>query len=228
VQKLTKSDFKVPALLIALSVVPTLGGVIRFINLSGTGASAPEHARFAHAPGPIVVHVFCATLYCLLGAFQFSAALRARWPRMHRRAGKLLVLCGLAAGATGVWMTAAYRIPVDQQGPLLYGVRIAVGIAMIAAILIGWSSILRRDIARHEAFMIRAYALGQGAGTQVFVLGPWMLLTGESGGLTRDLLMTLAWLINVLVAEHLIKARPGARAAVGRQSHHLAAAGNRP
>jgi hypothetical protein len=224
VRKLTKSDFKIPALLIALSAVPTLGGVIRFMNLSGAGASAPEHARFAHAPGPIVLHVVCATLYCVLGAFQFSAAFRARWPRVHRRAGKLLVLCGLTAGATGVWMTAAYRIPVDQQGPLLYGVRIAVGVAMIAAILIGWSSILRRDVARHEAFMIRAYALGQGAGTQVFVLVPWMLMTGESGGPTRDVLMTLAWLINVLVAERLIRSRPGARTAIARQSNDLAAA----
>ena len=205
-RKLTISDFKVPALLIVLSVVPTLGGIVRFMNLSGGGASAPDHARFAHAPGPIVLHVACGTLYCVLGAFQFTAAFRARWPRVHRGAGKLLALCGLAAAATGVWMTAAYRIPVDQQGPLLYGVRIAVGVAMIASILIGWSSILRRDVARHEAWMIRAYALGQGAGTQAFVLGPWTLMTGESGGPTRDLLMTLAWLINVVVAELVIRA----------------------
>jgi hypothetical protein len=78
---------------------------------------------------------------------------------------------------------------------------------MVASILIAWRSILRRDVPRHEAFMIRAYALGQGAGTQVFVLLPWMLISGESGGLTRDLLMTLAWVINVVVAEAIIRSR---------------------
>ena len=59
--------------------------------------------------------------------------------------------------------------------------------------------------------MIRAYALGQGAGTQVLVLLPWMLVSGESGGLTRDLLMTLAWTINVVVAESIINFRKKVR-----------------
>lgn len=80
---------------------------------------------------------------------------------------------------------------------------------MIASIVLAVSSILRRNVARHEAFMIRAYALGQGAGTQALVLGPWMLIAGETGGLTRDLLMTLAWGINVLVAEWVIRRRAG-------------------
>jgi hypothetical protein len=53
--------------------------------------------------------------------------------------------------------------------------------------------------------MIRAYALGQGAGTQVLILLPWMLLTGHSGGWARDVLMTLAWLVNIAVAEYIIQ-----------------------
>jgi hypothetical protein len=119
----------------------------------------------------------------------------------------VLALCGLLAAITGVWMTAFYDIPPSLQGPLLYGVRLVVGLAMVAAIVIAWRAILRRQVARHEAYMIRAYALGQGAGTQALVLGPWMLITGESGGLVRDLLMTLAWVINIVVAEWIIRAR---------------------
>jgi hypothetical protein len=34
-----------------------------------------------------------------------------------------------------------------------------------------------------------------------------MLISGESTGLTRDLLMTLAWAINVVVAESIIALR---------------------
>jgi uncharacterized membrane protein len=207
VRKLTKSDLKVPVLLIVLSIVPVLGGVIRFMSMSADAAATPDNARFVQAPAPIVLHIASATLFCLLGAFQLSPAFRLRWPGLHRRAGRLLVACGLLAGATGIWMTAFYAIPVSMQGPLLYFVRLAVGFAMIASILIAWSSILRRNVARHEAFMIRAYALGQGAGTQVLVLGPWMMFSGESGGPTRDLLMTLAWAINVVVAERLIRSR---------------------
>jgi uncharacterized membrane protein len=166
-----------------------------------------DNARFLAAPTAVVIHVIVATLYCLLGAFQFSPAFRVRWPGLHRRAGRVLALCGLLAAITGVWMTAFYDIPPSLQGPLLYGVRLVVGFAMVAAIVIAWRAILRRQVARHEAYMIRAYALGQGAGTQALVLGPWMLITGESGGLVRDLLMTLAWVINIVVAEWIIRAR---------------------
>lgn len=213
--KLTKMDLAIPALLLALSIVPTLGGVMRLLSLSGQAQVTAEHARFVHAPWPVLMHVVSATLYCWLGAFQFSTGLRRRWPRWHRGAGRVLVLCGLTAGATGLWMTVFYPIPQALQGPLLYGVRVLVGAAMVAAIVIGCSSILRRQVARHEAFMIRAYALGQGAGTQALVLGPWMLLTAESGGLTRDLLMTVAWAINLVVAELIIKRRLDVRT-VGR------------
>jgi uncharacterized membrane protein len=205
-RKLTMADFKVPALLIALSLIPTLGGIARLTNLSGGGVT-PDNVRFMAAPTPVILHVISATSYCLLGAFQFSAAFRRRFPGWHRRAGRVLAACGLVAGASGVWMTAFYAIPTNLQGPLVYVVRLAVGLAMVASIFIAWASILRRDIARHEAFMIRAYALGQGAGTQALLLLPWMLVSGESGGSTRDLLMTLAWTINLVVAESLVRRR---------------------
>jgi len=209
-QKLTKADLEIPALLLLLSLVPTLGGVARLASLSGDAAA---DARFLQAPLPIVLHVIGATLYCLLGAFQFSSGFRLRWPGLHRRAGRWLALCGLLTGATGFWMTACYPIPAGLQGPLLYGVRLAVASAMVASLLIAWRSILRRNVPRHEAFMIRAYALGQGAGTQVLVLLPWMLISGKSGGLTRDLLMTLSWVINLVVAEAIIhhRAEPARR-----------------
>lgn len=211
-RKLAKADLLLPALLVALSVVPALGGVIRLSIVAGHTAPAPGDARFLHAPLPIVVHVLFATLYCLLGAFQFTPAFRLRWPGVHRKAGRILALSGLLAGATGLWMTAFTAIPTGMQGPLLYAVRLAVGSGMIASLVLGWRAILRRDVPRHEAFMIRAYALGQGAGTQVLVLLPWMVISGESLGLTRDLLMTLSWAINVGAAEWIIRRRSRATA----------------
>jgi hypothetical protein len=222
-KKLTFADWKIPLLLLLLSLVPTLGGIARLASMSGNAAVTPENARFVAAPVPIIIHVIAASLYSLLGAFQFSKGFRVRWPGFHRRAGKVLAVCGLLAGLTGLWMAGFYPIPQALQGPLLRVVRLAVGAGMVASIAIAWSSILRRDVPRHEAFMIRAYALGQGAGTQALVLGPWMLITGQGTGLARDLLMTLTWAINIGVAELIIwqrKAHPratrtSARAQVG-------------
>lgn len=206
-RRLPRLDLRVSALLLALSLVPTAGGAARLVSVASDRIVTPDNARFLEAPVPIVVHILSATLYCWFGAFQFSRGLRLRWPGWHRRVGRLLALCGLLTGLSGVWMTAFYRIPSNLEGTLLYGVRLAVGSAMVVCIVLAVSSILRRDVARHEAFMIRAYALGQGAGTQALVLGPWMLITGESGGPTRDLLMTLAWGINVMVAEWVVRKR---------------------
>jgi len=74
-------------------------------------------------------------------------------------------------------------------------------------ILLGLSSVLKKRIAQHQAWMIRAYALGQGAGTQVMITIPWLLTVGEPGGFTRDILMTAAWVINIVVAEWIINKR---------------------
>ncbi len=228
-KRLTVSDWKVPALLLLLSLVPILGGIARFVNMSN-GSVTPDNARFVAAPLPIVIHVISATIYSLLGAFQFSKGFRLRWPGFHRRAGRVLVVCGVLAGLTGVWMTALYPIPSGLQGPILLAVRLVVGLAMVASIIIALSSILRRDVPRHEAFMIRAYAIGQGAGTQVLILGPWMLLTGQGVGVARDLLMALSWAINLGVAELIIRGRKrqprqsGARLAVNADTSLLVTA----
>jgi hypothetical protein len=205
--KLTRADFKVPAMLLALSVVPVLGGVARLGSLADGVPVAADDARFFAAPTAVVIHVVAATIYALLGAFQFSTGIRRRWPRWHRRAGMLLLGCGFLVGASGLWMTAVYRIPPSMQGSLLYGVRLLVGIAMLTSLGKGLASILRRDVAEHETWMIRAYALAQGAGTQAVILLPLTLISGAVLGLTRDILLSVAWVINILVAEWLIRRR---------------------
>lgn len=209
-RRLTLADFKIPALLVLLSLVPMFGGIARLHGMSGNAPVTEENARFVASPVPIVLHIFAATLYSLLGAFQFSPKVRARFPGGHRRAGRVLAVAGLVTGLSGLWMTLFYAIPTYHQGPLTYWVRLAVGSGMVASIVVAWAAILRRDVARHEAFMIRAYALAQGAGTQVVVLLPWMLISGESEGLTRDLLLTLSWAINAVVAEVIVRSRSNA------------------
>ncbi len=205
--QLRPRDFVVPGLLLLLSFIPMVGGLVRLRSLARDVVVTPENARFVASPAPILIHVFAVSVYCLLGAFQFSAGFRRRWPRLHRTAGRWLVACGLLSASSGVWMTVAYPIPETLQGPLTYWVRLIVGTLMFTSLVAGLASILRRDVARHEAFMIRAYALGQGAGTQAVILGPWMLITGQGGGPTRDALLTVSWVLNAVVAEWIIRRR---------------------
>ena len=54
--------------------------------------------------------------------------------------------------------------------------------------------------------MIRGYAIGMGAGTQVLTHLPWFIfVNGTPGEGPRTVMMGSAWVINVLVAEWVIR-----------------------
>ncbi len=203
-----QADWLIPTALIALTAVPFAAGVVRLIGLARGADLTPENARFIASPWPVVIHIIAVTVYCILGAFQFSPGFRRRKPKWHRVAGRLLVPCGLASALTGMWMTVFYPLPPALQGNLLWGFRILIGTAMMFCISWGLIKILRRDYANHGAWMIRGYALGQGAGTQVLTVLPWALFFGMPSGLTRDLLMIAGWIINLAVAEWIIRRQP--------------------
>jgi hypothetical protein len=206
---LTKSDWLVPAALITLTLVPAGAGGVRLVDLASSAEITPENARFFASPLPVVLHVVSATLFCIMGAFQFAPAFRRGNPGWHRRGGWLLIACGLVAALSGLWMTRFYP-RAWNDGVLLDGLRLAFGWAMAASIVLGFVAIRKRDVVRHRAWIMRAYAIGMGAGTQAVVHLPWFLVAGVPGELARALLMGAGWAINLAVAEWIIRRGPGA------------------
>jgi hypothetical protein len=75
---------------------------------------------------------------------------------------------------------------------------------MAAGIILGFIAIRRGDVARHRAWMTRAYALALGAGTQVFTQGIGPAVFGATE-LTTDLSLGAGWAINLAVAEYVIR-----------------------
>jgi uncharacterized membrane protein len=203
----TKSDWLVPAALIALSIVPAVAGTVRLAELAGGGNVTPENARFFAAPLPVVLHIPAVMVYSMLGAFQFSRSFRRRRPGWHRAAGRILIPCGLVAALSGLWMARFYPW-LQGDGQALYIERLVFGSAMVASIVLAVDAIRRRDFASHGVWMIRAYAIGMGAGTQVLTHLPWFVLVGaKPGELPRAVLMGAGWAINVVVAERIIRRR---------------------
>jgi uncharacterized membrane protein len=203
-----KSEWLIPAGLIALSVIPVLAGSVRLVGLVGSEQITPDTARFIASPLPIVLHSISATIYCVLGAFQFAPGFRLRKPHWHRNAGRILIPCGLAVALSGLWMTQFYPRGIDPpasfDGPFLYAIRLLVGSAMALFICLGLAAVRNRDFLVHRAWMMRAYALGLGAGTQVLTHVPWFLFPSIQGELARTVLMGAGWAINSAVAEWLI------------------------
>ena len=71
----TRSEWLIPAGLIALSVIPVAAGTVRLVQLGGGAEITPDNARFFAAPLPVVLHIISASLYCIMGAFQFAPRL---------------------------------------------------------------------------------------------------------------------------------------------------------
>ncbi len=211
-----RANWIIPTGLIALSLIPIAGGTLRLVQLGGGAEITPDNARFFAAPLSVVAHIASSVIYCVLGAFQFAPGFRRRNRSWHRVAGRVLVPCGLVAALTGLWMTLfhppasfAGPLPASFDGPFLYVIRLLAGSAMALSLCLGVAAVLRRDIPRHEAWMIRGYALGLGAGTQAFTHLPGFLFPSIQGELARALFMGAGWAINVAVAEWIIsRGRP--------------------
>jgi uncharacterized membrane protein len=194
----------VPLALVALSVIPLTAGGLRLVERLGGPAVMPADDRFASGfPVALSLHLVAAAVYALGGAFQMSAGLRRRHPAWHRRAGRALVPAALVVATSGLWVTLLYS-PQPGTGDVLYGVRLVVAPLVAAFVVLGVTAIRRRDIPAHRAWMIRAYAVSLGAGTQVFTEGFGEVLLGH-GDLSGDLLKTSGWVINLAVAEWVIR-----------------------
>lgn len=198
----TRRDWWIPASLLALALVPSAGGVFRVVDLS-SGRTA-ENARFFDLPVPILVHIFGATTFLVLGALQLWPSFRRRRPAWHRWSGRVLVPAGVAGGLSGMWMAAFSDVPAHDNAALMW-LRLLFGSVMIAGLVLGLVAIRRRDVATHQRWMARAYAVGQGAGTQALFLGPYVALVGQPSGNPKAVVMGLAWAVNLVLAEWLVR-----------------------
>ncbi|MGI8456932.1 MAG: DUF2306 domain-containing protein [Propionibacteriaceae bacterium] len=195
-----------PFALVALVLVPAFFGSLRLVELAGGPALMPANPRLNASQVPVVVHIVSAFGYTVLGAFQFSAGLRRRRPGWHRAAGRVLMVLGLAVALSALWLTLFYpRQP--GTGALAYIFRLAFGSGMATSLVLGLAAIRRGDVSRHRAWMTRAYALALGAATQLFTLGIGPAAFGP-GQLTHDLSLGAAWIINLAVAEYVIRRHP--------------------
>ena len=201
----TKADWLIPVGLLILSFIPISAGIFRLVQLGFGAAITEENARFFAAPLPVVLHIVSSSLFCTLGAVQFSFNFRREQFNLHRLFGRLLIPIGLAVSISGLWMTLYYpRETLNYDGPVLHVVRILVGLGMTLSLLLGLLAVRRQNITHHRAWMIRACALGLGAGTQVFTHIPLFVFPSLWSETSRAICMAAGWSINIAVVEWIL------------------------
>jgi hypothetical protein len=205
----SRAGWLVPVGLILLTLIPIIAGAARVTELSGAPAITPDNARFVTSPIPVIVHIVGATLFSILGAFQFVPALRRR-NRWHRVAGRILIPAGAAVALSGIWM-ALFSQHAPGDGVAVSALRVLFGTVMLASIALGIRAIIRRNFVGHGAWMTRAYAIAVAAGTQTLVLIPQSIIFGKYDEVSRALAMGAAWVINLAIAELVIRRRAARR-----------------
>ena len=211
-----RPDWLHSALLILLTLVPAIAGTMRLVELASGAAVTDANARFFAAPLPVVVHILTVIPYGILGALQFAPGFRRRHRTWHRNAGKALLVLGLVAAASGIWMTLTYPWP-SGDGAALYVERLVFGSLMLFSLVRAALAIPHHQYVSHGEWMTRAYAIGLGAGTQVLTHLPWLLWPALHTLGWRTLFMGLGWAINLAAAEWLIaRARHSPRLSAAR------------
>jgi cytochrome bd-type quinol oxidase subunit 2 len=201
-----RRDWPILTGLFLLALVPSLAGGVRAAQLTGGVERTAANARFVDQPAPVLVHIVAVVLFAFLGALQLAPRFRQRHRRWHRVSGRVVAVAGLAVALSGLWMTAFYDLP-DSDNAVTNAARYVVGTLMLVSIVLGFAAIRRRDFHTHKAWMLRAYAIAMGAGTQVFTSLPLLPLdpAGPNYPAWRCVAMISAWVLNLAVAEIIIR-----------------------
>ena len=99
--------------------------------------------------------------------------------------------------------------PKEFDSAALNAIRAVVAFAMVGFIGLGIVAARRQRFEEHGAWMLRAYALFLGAGTQVFTAGFTALpfMRPHQSEALAAVSMAAGWVINALVAEWLLSRR---------------------
>ena len=161
----------------------------------------PLDDLFAHYPILTLIHIIPGLLFMILGPFQLSAGIRARYPKFHRVNGRIFLACATIVGISALVMSFGM--------PAIGGVNQATATTLFATFFLFalgnalWH-IRRREIGLHRQWMIRAFATGLAVATIRPVIG-FFFATSRITGLTpHEFFGTAFWLgftLQLIVAE---------------------------
>jgi uncharacterized membrane protein len=145
-------------------------------------------------------HIAFGGIAMLSGCTQFLPGLRQKRLRLHRSLGKLYVFAVLLSGSAGLGIAFAASTGLVAQ--LGFG---TMACLWLYTTLQAYFSIKRKEITRHEQWMIRSYALCFAAVTLRLWLPLFLGGFRMSFDVAYPIIAWLCWVPNLLVAELIIR-----------------------
>lgn len=204
------------AIVAALIALSSLGmysaGTLEELAESGVGLAGAYADAPAVIQAALYIHIVTASLALLVGPSQFIRSARRRWPRAHRVAGRVYLVSVATASIAALIMA-----PFNSAGIVgMFGFGVLAALWLYTG-LRAYRAIRALDLANHEAWMIRNYALTFAAPT----LRLWLFLlimiqmVFTAGDPDFDAIFAnayavvpfLCWIPNLVFAEWLVRRR---------------------
>ena len=174
--------------------------VLRAVHTYGISPT-PDHLfelRYLDHPIIAAIHMASGVAFILFAPLQFIKRVRNNNLSLHRGLGRVLVICALIAGAYGLIATIAL--------PAFGGISSETaawffGLLFLFSLLRAYWCVRNKKIALHREWMIRAFAIGLGVGTQRLFLLILIPTTGYSFEAVFGSGLWLGFSLNLLIAE---------------------------
>ncbi|MEX0964583.1 MAG: DUF2306 domain-containing protein [Pseudohongiellaceae bacterium] len=146
----------------------------------------------------VALHFIAGGIVLMVGALQFNASLRAKYPHIHRMLGRLYVTGCLIGGFAGLYL-AFYSTGgiVSHWG---FGM---LAVSWIVTTSMAYRHIRAGNVRIHQDWMIRSYALTLAAVTLRVYL-PISQMSGYDFEEAYQAIAWLCWVPNLIIAEWFI------------------------
>jgi hypothetical protein len=155
-------------------------------------------AGFAQHPFITFLHILPGALFMILGPLQFLPVIRVKYPRFHRRSGRVVIFCGYIIGLSALVMPFILK-PIGGLNEAAATTFFA--LYFLIALTMAWRSAQQGESVLYHQWMIRMFSIGLAIGT----IRPIMALFFAFSGLPPQVFFgTAFWLgftLHLVLAE---------------------------
>jgi len=179
----------------------------RFVDLADTRKSGillqPDSIEYGYAKNPALtlLHILPGIIFLLLGALQFSKAIRRKYIHLHRWSGRINSVLGIVIGVSAIIMSFTIRFGgyIETSAVVLFGAFFLFSLAR------AYMHIRKKEFSLHREWMIRAYSIGLGIATMRPIIGLFFAFSSLPFSAFFGYTFWIAFILHLSIAELWIR-----------------------